>query len=110
MKSSIQAIKHGPWRGFWKSKKKRKKKDGHKPSAEHKEAMWNEDLAKLYSYFEDVLDVANLVKLTYFYWFYLTLHFTLWGSRIQIQLKKQDIIIKTDPNGKEYITLKRDYV
>ena len=70
----------------------------HEPSAEHKEANCNEDLAKLYSYFEDVTDS---IKLTYFCWLFLTLHFALRGLEIQIQHKKQDIVIKTDPNGEE---------
>ena len=38
---------------------KMKKADGHEPSAEHKTAICDEDLAKLHSYFEDVLDVPD---------------------------------------------------
>lgn len=89
---------------------KMKKADGHEPSAEHKTAICDEDLAKLHSYFEDVLDVPDPVKLTYFCWYHLTLHFALRGSEIQTQLKKQDIVIEIDPNGKEYVTLKRDFM
>ena len=43
---------------------KMKKANGHEPSAEHKTAICDEDLAKLHSYFEDVLDVPEPVKLS----------------------------------------------
>ena len=87
-----------------------KKADGHEPSAEHKTAICDEDLAKLHFYFEDVLGVPDSVKLRYFCLYHLTLHFALRGSEIQTQLKKQDIVIEIDPNGKEYVTLKRDFM
>ena len=45
---------------------KMKRADGHEPSAEHKTAICDEDLAKLHSYFEDVLDVPDSVKLISF--------------------------------------------
>ena len=73
-------------------------------------AICDEDLAKLHSYFEDVLDVPDPVKLTYFCWYPLTLHFALRGSEIHTQLKKQDIVIEIDPSGKEYVTLKLDFM
>ena len=38
---------------------KMKKADGHELSAEHKTAICDEDLAKLHSYLEDVLDVPD---------------------------------------------------
>ena len=40
-----------------------KKADGHESSAEHKTDICDEDLAKLNSHFENVLDVPEPVKL-----------------------------------------------
>ena len=91
---------------------KKKKAVGLELKPEHKAAICMEDLVKLNSYFEDVLDAADPVKLTYFLLVssHLTLHFAFRGAEVQIQLKKQDIVFEVDRTGKEYVTLKRDFV
>ena len=89
---------------------KKKKAVGLEPKPEHKAAICTEDLVKLNSYFEDVLDAADPMKLTYFCWFHLTLHFALRGAEVQIQLKKQDIVFEVNPTSKEYVSLKWDFL
>ena len=84
---------------------KMKKADGHETTVEHKASVCNEDLAKLSHYFEDILEAGDPLKLTYFRWFHLTLHFALRGSDVQTQLKKQNVIFKAAPNSDEYVTL-----
>ena len=77
---------------------------------EHKESIHKSDLAKLALYFHDVLEEGNAVKLTQYCWFNISLHFALRGAEVQTRLKKEDIVFATDSEGKEYATLRRDFL
>ena len=61
---------------------KTKKATGEEPAVEHKESIAEDDLAKLDKYFKDVLDSCDPVKLTYFRWYNLSLHFALQGAEV----------------------------
>ena len=89
---------------------KQKKAEGNEPSVEHKESIHKSDLAKLALYFYDVLEEGNTVKLTQYCWFNISLHFALRGAEVQTRLKKEDIVFATDSEGKEYATLRRDFL
>ena len=54
---------------------KQKKMVGDEPSVERHLPINEEDLAKLESYFSDVLEINDAVKLRYYCWFNITLHF-----------------------------------
>lgn len=89
---------------------KKNKADGVEKLMVHKEALKKDDLDRLDQYFSDVLTDCDAVKLTQYCWLQLTLHFALRGSEVQIQLKKSDIVFKTDACGKEYIALSTDFM
>ena len=88
----------------------KQKAEGNEPSVEHKESIHKSDLAKLALYFHDVLEEGNAVKLTQYCWFNISLHFALRGAEVQTRLKKEDIVFATDSEGKEYATLRRDFL
>ena len=88
---------------------KQKKKQGHEPSVEHHLPITEEDLTKLEFYFNDVLEVNDAVKLTYYCWFNITPHFGLRSCEVQVSLKKSDIAFQTDAEGCTYATLHRAF-
>ena len=51
-----------------------------------------------------------MVKLTYFCWYNLSLHFALRGAEVQTKLKKSDIVFDTDSQGREIVTIRRDFL
>ena len=88
----------------------KQKTEGNEPSVEHKESIHKSDLAKLALYFHDVLEEGNAVKLTQYCWFNISLHFALRGAEVQTRLKKEGMVFATDSEGKEYATLRRDFL
>ena len=68
---------------------KTKKANGEEPAVEHKESIAADDLAKLDGYFKDVLDSCDPVKLTYFCWYNLSLHFALQGAEVQTKTAQE---------------------
>ena len=74
-------------------------------STVHEEPISEANIAKL-EYFSDVL----VVKLSQFCWCNVTNCFALRGGKLQVQLKKSDIVFEVDRNGNEYATLKRDFI
>ena len=79
-------------------------------AVEHKEAITADDLEKIRRYFDDVLDVGDPVKLTQFCWFHLSNHFALRSKEVQTTIRKSDIVFETDSEGKEYASLRRDFL
>ena len=89
---------------------KQAKASGEEGAVEHKEAITADDLEKIRRYFDDVLDVGDPVKLTQFCWFHLSIHFALRSKEIQTTIRKSDIVFETDSEGKEYASLRRDFL
>ena len=89
---------------------KQAKASGEERAVEHKEAITADDLEKIRRYFDDVLDVGDPVKLTQFCWFHLSIHFALRSKEIQTTIRKSDIVFETDSEGKEYASLRRDFL
>ena len=50
------------------------------------------------------------MKLTQFCWFHLSIHFALRSKEIQTTIRKSDIVFETDSEGKEYASLRRDFL
>ena len=86
------------------------KASGEERAVEHNEAITADDLEKIRRYFDDVLDVGDPVKLTQFCWFHLSIHFALRSKEIQTTIRKSDIVFETDSEGKEYASLRRDFL
>ena len=82
---------------------KQAKASGEERAVEHKEAITADYLEKIRRYFDDVLDVGDPVKLTQFCWFHLSIHFALPSKEIQTT-------IRTGGQGKEYPSLRRDFL
>ena len=72
----------------------KRKKGGLEPNVQHKEAVSEDDMAKLSDYFADVPDIDDPRKLTQYCWFCITIHFCLRGQEIQVGLKKADIVFE----------------
>ena len=89
---------------------KEKKRSGCEPQVEHKDSIAAGDLAKIMSYFENVLESGDAVKLAQYCWFNLSLHFALRGAEVQLKLSKSDIVFGVDSDGKEYATISRDFL
>ncbi len=89
---------------------KQTKERGEERSVNHKEAIDGEDMAKIQRYFEDVLVAGDAVKLSQYCWFNLSLHFALRAAEVQTRLKKCDIVFETGSDGKEYGTIRRDFM
>ena len=90
---------------------KQAKASGEERAVEHKEAITADDLEKIRRrYFDDVLDVGDPVKLTQFCWFHLSIHFALRSKKLQTTIRKSDIVFETDSEGKEYASLRRDFL
>ena len=89
---------------------KEKKRSGCEPQVEHKDSIAAGDLAKIMSYFENVLQSGDAVKLAQYCWFNLSLHFALRGAEVQLKLSKSDIVFGVDSDGKEYSTISRDFL
>ena len=89
---------------------KQAKASGEERAVEHKEAITADDLEKIQRYFDDVLDVGDPMKLTQFCWFHLSIHFALRSKEIQTTIRKSDIVFETDSEGKEYASLRRDFL
>ena len=77
---------------------------------EHKEAITADDLENIRRYFDHVLDVGDQVKLTHFCRCHLSIHFVLRSKEIQTTIRKSDIVFETDSEGKEYASLRRDFL
>ena len=71
---------------------KEKKRSGCEPQVEHKDSIAASDLAKIMSYFENILESGDAVKLAQYCWFNLSLHFALRGAEVQLKLSKSDIV------------------
>ena len=93
----------------WTDTRKQKMVVGDEPSVEHHLPINEEDLAKLESYLSDVLQINDAVKLTYYCWFNITLHFALQSSEVQLALKNQILFFETDSEGRTYANLHHDF-
>ena len=85
----------------------KRKKGGLKPNVRHKEAVSEDDMAKLSDYFANVLDVDDPRKLTQYCWFCITIHFCLRGQEIQVGLKKTGIVFEENGSvrlGTDFLT------
>ena len=89
---------------------KEKKRSGCEPQIEHKYSIAAGDLAKIMSYFENVLESGDAVKLAQYCWFNLSLHFALRGAEVQLKLSKSDIVFGVESDGKEYASISRDFL
>lgn len=86
---------------------KKLKPKGELCPVQHKDFISDEDFAKMKYKFLRCKEPAVLVMEV---WFYVTYHFALHGREIQRQVKKSDLILKMDENGKEYFMLNVDLV
>ena len=87
---------------------KMKKVDGLEPAVVHKEAITQEDRARLAEYFEDVLRANDPIKLSMYAWYWITLHFGLRAREVQVQLRKTDLVFNEGKDG-VFITLATDF-
>ena len=89
---------------------KKNKAEGVEKLVEHKEAIRKADMQRLDDYIRNVLTEGDAVKLMHYCWLNLTLHFTLHGSEVQIQLKKSDTEFEKGGKGEEYVVLSTDFM
>ena len=68
---------------------------------EHKEAIIRADLDKINEYFSDMAESGDVVNLSQYCWFNLSLHFALRGAEIQGKLLKTDFVFEPDSDGKD---------
>ena len=113
--SAIQAIQRRPWRRF----ENEEIASGKEVAVEQKSAISKDVLIKLGSYFDEVLEVGDPVKLTYYNCFYflslslsrcICLSIDMWEAEVQVKLKKKDIVFSFSSDGKEYVTLGLDFM
>lgn len=78
------------------------KRSGDSKPAKHKAIISDGDMIKLASYFNDLSSYVVLMETV---WFTVTYHFALRGCENQEQLRRQDMVLKTDSSGREYFQL-----
>ena len=88
---------------------KQRKKDGLERQVQHKAPISEADWKLLQEYFSGIDDTNDAVKLTYYVWFHLTLHFCLRGGEMQAAIKKDDLVFFT-VDGKEILKLGPSYM
>ena len=88
---------------------KQRKRDGLERQVQHKTPITEEDWLKLKAYFRDVLEANDAVKLTFYVWFSITIHFCLRGGEMQAAICKNDLVF-SQVNGKEVIKLAPSYM
>ncbi|XP_065193130.1 uncharacterized protein LOC135824324 [Sycon ciliatum] len=88
---------------------KQRKKDGLERQVHHKPPISEADWKLLQEYFSGIDDTNDAVKLTYYVWFHLTLHFCLRGGEMQAAIKKDDVVFFT-VDGKEILKLGPSYM
>ena len=74
---------------------KARKRAGNEPAVKHKEPLSEDDLGKLRTYFEDVVETTDAIKLAFYVWYQLTLHFCLRGGEMQSKLTKRDLVFES---------------
>ena len=87
---------------------KTKKVQGLEPAVKHKDPLTAEDQEKVRTFFSNVLEANDPVKLTMFVWYTMTMHFRLRGHEVQVQLNKSDLKFKEDDSG-EIVVLSTDF-
>ena len=110
MRNAIHVAVQFKRKGIEKKHRRNVKMNGEEPAVEHKESIAEDNLVKLDEYFKDVLDSRDPVKLTYFCWYNLSLHFALQGAEVQTKLKKSDNVFDMDSQGREIFTIRRDFL
>ena len=89
---------------------KRNKAEGKTQKVQHKDALTDADKDRLAMYFEDVLETQDTRKLQSYCWYNIARHLGLRGSEIFVRIRKDDIEIKTNEDGSEYVTFKGDFL
>ena len=87
-------------------KLKQMKRDGDLKPVQHKEVITDDDMEKIKYYF---LRSKSAEDLNLWVWFSITLHLSLRGRELQRKLTKNDLIKKTDENGRSYYELNADF-
>ena len=77
---------------------------------EHKLSVSDEDFKRLRVYFDDVLDSPYAVKLSFFFWYNLTLHCAFRNGEVKVALKEEDIVFANDAEGGTNATIRRDFL
>ena len=85
---------------------KRNKAEGKTQKVQHKDALTDADKDRLATYFEDVLETQDTRKLQSYCRYNIARHLGLRGSEIFVRIRKDDIEIKTNEDGSEYVTFK----
>lgn len=88
---------------------KARKQAGEEPAVKHKEPISEQDWEKLQTYFSDVAGEPDAVKLTYYIWYQITVHFCLRGGEMQAKLTKKDLEFSTI-DGREVLRLATSFV
>ena len=87
----------------------KRRRQGEEPTVNDKSALADVNLQVLDSYFADVLETADLRKLTYYVWYTITMHFCLRGGEVQCMVRKSDLVFNGS-DGKESIRLATDFM
>ena len=80
---------------------KKNKADGKEKQVQHKDAITEDDLARLKTYFSDVLTANDTYKLQSYCWFNIPLHFDLRGGEVFAKLTKDNLVFKTEGGSEE---------
>ena len=86
---------------------KRLKREGKLRPIKHKDPISDPDLRKINYTFGTKKDPVTLLQQV---WFFVTLHFGLRAREVQASMRKGDLVLCRDANGKEYFTLSTDFV
>ena len=89
---------------------KERKRSSEESAVEHKSPISQKDCDKLQTYFEDTEESTDAVKLSFYVWFQLSLHFCLRGAEIQSQMHKKDLVFSKADDGAEIIALGTNFM